>query len=132
MSAIHAQHSFGNTRPVVLEVVTDRKTSWYERRGKPVLDRLLAVVLLVLFAPIMLVTALVLWSRLGSPVFIRQPRVGLNGCRFSMLKFRTMRPCRRQVSSSYSGPERRARHKSPNDPRLDLSLIHISEPTRPY
>jgi exopolysaccharide biosynthesis polyprenyl glycosylphosphotransferase len=56
---------------------------------KAVVDRILAVVLIVLFAPLMLVIAVAI--RLGGPVFYVQRRGGLYGHPFSMLKFRTMR-----------------------------------------
>ena len=91
----------------------------YERFVKPLLDRILAALLLVAFAPVMLLVTAVVWFRLGSPVLLRQRRIGKEGAEFSMLKFRTMQPCRRTTSGAYRGPERRVRHKSPDDPRLD-------------
>ena len=45
--------------------------------------------LLVLF-PVVLLTAVLIKFKLGSPIFFRQPRPGLNGKIFSILKFRTM------------------------------------------
>jgi exopolysaccharide biosynthesis polyprenyl glycosylphosphotransferase len=57
--------------------------------AKAVADRILAVVLIVLFAPVMLLIALAV--RLGGPVLYVQRRGGLYGHPFSMLKFRTMR-----------------------------------------
>lgn len=35
--------------------------------------------------------ALMVWIKIGRPIFFRQPRPGLNGKPFNMLKFRTMR-----------------------------------------
>lgn len=119
MSIAEPQDAIARSGPVVWQVVPQRRVTRYERFAKPALDRLLAGAMLVLLAPVMLVTALVLLSRLGAPVFIRQSRVGLGGRRFSMLKFRTMHACRRQGPSSFGGPDRRVRHKSPDDPRLD-------------
>ncbi len=46
---------------------------------------------LVLLSPLLVVIALLVWWRLGSPVLFRQVRPGLNGSPFEMLKFRTMR-----------------------------------------
>jgi len=48
-----------------------------------------ASALLVLCIP-MLFISLMLWSRMGSPIFFRQVRPGLNGRPFEMIKFRTM------------------------------------------
>ncbi|MFQ5899766.1 MAG: undecaprenyl-phosphate glucose phosphotransferase [Candidatus Methylomirabilia bacterium] len=44
----------------------------------------------ILGAPLMLLIALTIRLRSGSPVLYRQERMGLDGRRFSMLKFRTM------------------------------------------
>jgi lipopolysaccharide/colanic/teichoic acid biosynthesis glycosyltransferase len=59
---------------------------------KRVLDRLAAAALLLLLSPVLL--AISLWILLddGQPVLLAQERVGKNGRRFRMLKFRTMVP----------------------------------------
>ena len=56
------------------------------------LDRLTAAALLVLLSPVLL--AIAAWILLddGRPVLLAQERVGRNGRRFRMLKFRTMVP----------------------------------------
>jgi len=46
---------------------------------------------LLLLSPILVVTALMIWYQIGTPVFFRQTRPGLNGKPFLMIKFRTMR-----------------------------------------
>lgn len=53
-------------------------------------DVLVAAVLLVLLSPVLLVTAALVRSRLGSPVLFRQQRPGRGGRPFTVLKFRTM------------------------------------------
>ena len=58
---------------------------------KRAFDLLLTVPALVILAPVMLVVALLVRSRLGSPVLFRQPRPGQGGKPFTMIKFRTMR-----------------------------------------
>ena len=58
---------------------------------KRVFDVLSAALLLVLAAPIMLVTAIVIKLDSRGPVFYRQERVGLNGSTFQVIKFRSMR-----------------------------------------
>ena len=52
---------------------------------------LVAFLLLVLTAPIFAVAAVGTLVSVGGPVFFRQPRVGRDGRRFEMLKFRSMR-----------------------------------------
>ena len=50
-----------------------------------------SVFLLVLFSPLMLVTAVIVKLESPGPIFFRQTRVGLNKKEFTMLKFRSMR-----------------------------------------
>ena len=59
-------------------------------RAKRALDVAIAVPLLVLTLPVQLATALLIRSRLGSPVLFRQRRPGLHGEPFELVKFRTM------------------------------------------
>jgi lipopolysaccharide/colanic/teichoic acid biosynthesis glycosyltransferase len=46
---------------------------------------------LILLLPVMLIISLLIRKKLGSPVFFKQARPGLNGKVFNMLKFRSMR-----------------------------------------
>lgn len=57
---------------------------------KRVLDLGLALLALLLLAPLLLVIALLVRIFLGSPVLFRQTRPGLHGRPFTLLKFRTM------------------------------------------
>jgi sugar transferase (PEP-CTERM system associated) len=58
---------------------------------KRAFDLVSATLLMVLAAPVMLVTALAIRLESPGPVFYRQERVGLNGRTFSVIKFRSMR-----------------------------------------
>ncbi|GAA1744387.1 hypothetical protein GCM10009710_25550 [Aeromicrobium alkaliterrae] len=53
-------------------------------------DLVLAVILLLLLAPLMLVLALVVRLSDGGPVLFRQVRIGQHGAPITVLKFRTM------------------------------------------
>jgi lipopolysaccharide/colanic/teichoic acid biosynthesis glycosyltransferase len=102
----------------VVAALAARNRTIYERHLKPLIDRLIATLLLLVFLPVLLVTALAVWLSLGSPILLRQARVGREGRIFPMFKFRTMRPDRRRWQDpDYHGPERRVTHKSPHDPR---------------
>ena len=57
---------------------------------KRVFDILFASLLIVLFSPIFLLVLLLVWSRLGTPVFFKQKRPGKDGKIFTIYKFRTM------------------------------------------
>lgn len=57
---------------------------------KRILDLALAATALILLSPVMLVVALMVRRRLGSPIIFRQMRPGWKGEPFQLLKFRTM------------------------------------------
>jgi lipopolysaccharide/colanic/teichoic acid biosynthesis glycosyltransferase len=63
---------------------------FYGNCGKRFLDLAITIPLIVLTAPIMLLTALAIRLRLGSPVLFRQERPGLGGSPFTLSKFRSM------------------------------------------
>lgn len=96
----------------------ERQTLVYERWVKPVLDRVVAALLLVLTAPILVAIAITIRTLLGPGVIYRQRRVGLHGRHFTMYKFRTMHPDRRGRDERVSErDDRRRTHKTDADPR---------------
>lgn len=58
---------------------------------KRLIDIIFSIVGLIIFFPLLLVIAFCIRIDLGSPIFFRQKRVGLNGEVFEMIKFRTMK-----------------------------------------
>jgi lipopolysaccharide/colanic/teichoic acid biosynthesis glycosyltransferase len=66
-------------------------SGFYPRLAKPVIDSVLAVILLVVLSPLLLLIALAVRLTSKGPVFFVQDRIGLNEHVFRMLKFRTMR-----------------------------------------
>jgi sugar transferase (PEP-CTERM system associated) len=76
---------------------------------KRVLDVLISSVGLVVTLPLSLLTALAIYLEAGKPVLFRQERVGFEGKRFEMLKFRSMR-----CDAEENGPA----WASPNDARV--------------
>ena len=62
----------------------------YKHFFKRILDFIAALLLLILFSPIMLWTAWRIRRELGSPVLFTQARPGLNAKIFKIYKFRTM------------------------------------------
>jgi len=63
---------------------------FYKLFLKRVLDVLISLAALIVLAPLILVVALLVRLRLGSPVLFTQRRPGLGGKLFTMYKFRTM------------------------------------------
>lgn len=62
----------------------------YHLFGKRLFDIVAAALLLVVLLPVWLLLAGLVWWRLGSPIFFRQRRPGLNNEPFTVYKFRTM------------------------------------------
>ena len=59
---------------------------------KRLIDIVVAVAALIVLSPVLLLVALVIRQRDGSPVLFRQERVGLHGRPFRVVKFRSMVP----------------------------------------
>ncbi len=57
---------------------------------KRIFDVVASGIGLLALSPVILIVALLIRRKLGSPVFFRQTRPGLNGKPFEMVKFRTM------------------------------------------
>lgn len=92
--------------------------------GKPLLDRCLAAILLVLLAPLTFLAALLVKLTTRGPAFYTQTRVGENGRLFTILKLRTMyHDCEAATGSVWS---------QAGDPRITvvgrvLRATHIDE-----
>ncbi len=88
----------------------------YERRYKRPFDVTVGLVLSAIALPVVVVVAFLVRLKLGSGVFYSQVRIGQNGDRFTIWKFRTMRPDRRHRQDSIEN-DRRLQHKADDDPR---------------
>ena len=58
---------------------------------KRIIEFIIVLIGLIVASPILLVVAILVKTKLGSPIIFRQQRVGLNGEIFEMVKFRTMK-----------------------------------------
>ena len=70
--------------------MTGHKKGFYEKFVKRPQDFLCALAALIVLSPVILITAILVRIKLGSPVIFRQERPGLNGKIFRLYKFRTM------------------------------------------
>lgn len=93
---------------------------WWPLTIKRTLDILFSIILLILFSPVFLLAAMLVYSTSEGPVLYLQERVGLNKRRFRMYKFRTMvRNAEKLIDrleslNEVSGPV----FKIKNDPRI--------------
>jgi lipopolysaccharide/colanic/teichoic acid biosynthesis glycosyltransferase len=109
----HVQMLAGPTDTIGHRLVIIRE-GFYATAWKPVIDRALAAILLLLLLPALIIIAgLVRW-KLGAGVIFRQPRVGREGKVFTILKFRTMLHAPSTPTDHEGGP---LPHKTPADPR---------------
>lgn len=63
---------------------------FYEKCIKRPQDFLCALAAIIVLSPVMIITAILVRTKLGSPVIFKQERPGLNGKIFTLYKFRTM------------------------------------------
>jgi exopolysaccharide biosynthesis polyprenyl glycosylphosphotransferase len=75
-----------------LPLITSRRSDprGWQFAVKYALDRIVAFVLIVLLLPVLAICALAVLVTMGRPILFRQPRIGLDGHQFDMLKFRSM------------------------------------------
>lgn len=66
----------------------------YRRFIKRPMDFLLALIAIIVLSPVLLIVAILVKTKLGSPVIFKQQRPGLNEKIFTMYKFRTMTDAR--------------------------------------
>lgn len=74
--------------------------------GKRLLDLCIVIPALILLSPLLLIIALLIKIKMGSPVIFRQERAGQYGQPFFLLKFRTMRNDRDAKGELLPDPQR--------------------------
>ena len=62
----------------------------YKKFFKPLMDKLLAIILFILFSPVMILVALLIFFTMGRPILFTQDRPGYKEKIFKLYKFRTM------------------------------------------
>ena len=75
---------------------------------KSLLEPALALLLLVILAPLLFIVAIAILATSGRPIFFKQERSGYRGKRFTLYKFRTMAPVAENGGAQWA---------SRNDPR---------------
>ena len=86
------------------------KPKLYSRLIKPILEAVIALILFILLIPVMVVMAIVIKCDSRGRIFYTQERVGKDGRKFTIMKFRTMV----ENAESLTG----AVYAADNDPRI--------------
>jgi len=63
----------------------------YQKNFKRLFDVTTSSLALIVLSPVMLIVALLVHLKLGSPIFFKQNRAGKNGATFTIYKFRSMK-----------------------------------------
>ena len=103
-------HSVGELAGLPLVTLSETPLTGIRLLAKAIEDRVLGVVLLLAFAPFMLLIALAIRLDSPGPVFYRQARGGWNREKFRIWKFRTMYQC--------DADSMQIRQACKNDPRV--------------
>jgi undecaprenyl phosphate N,N'-diacetylbacillosamine 1-phosphate transferase len=74
----------------VAEIMKSLKVGIYGRLFKRPMDFILSLIAIIVLSPVLLMVAILVRTKLGSPVLFKQQRPGLNEKIFMMYKFRTM------------------------------------------
>ena len=82
------------------------KKSFYEKYIKRPQDVICALLAMIVFSPVMFVTAILVKIKLGSPIIFTQERPGKDGKIFKMYKFRTMTDKRDKKGNLLSDEQR--------------------------
>jgi len=100
--------------------IKDPTLGHHQRLIKRLMDLALCSILLVLLLPIMALIALAIRIDSKGPILFKQERVGENGHRFQMHKFRSMVSGAESFAENSNGTPSigELRHKRPDDPRV--------------
>jgi len=94
-----------------IAVTGDRKTTFYERHVKRLIDVVGAATLILITAPLAASVSIGVFLTLSRPLWFRQVRVTMGGRKFTMLKFRSMKPESKPMEDGqYHAPRDDPRH----------------------
>lgn len=96
------------------------RSKWLNERLWAAFNQLVGLALLLLFSPLMLSIALLIWRRDGAPIFFGHYRVGASGKLFRCLKFRSMYINSEQMLNDLLRTDPRARIEWERDQKLSV------------
>jgi lipopolysaccharide/colanic/teichoic acid biosynthesis glycosyltransferase len=68
----------------------NKNLTTYQKVIKPMCDRIASAIALLVLSPPILIVAIIIYKKMGHPIFFCQPRPGKDGRIFNFYKFRTM------------------------------------------
>ena len=77
-------------KKVKADVEVKKNKGIYERLFKRPMDFILSLIAIIFLSPVLIIVAIIVRAKLGSPVLFKQQRPGLNEKIFTLYKFRTM------------------------------------------
>jgi len=83
----------------LIEIMPQLMPAW-EKSAKRLIDIIVSLLILLLFSPLSILIAILIWLESKGPIFYIQDRVGKGGRIFKMLKFRSMY----HEAEKHSGP----------------------------
>ncbi len=101
----HISNKISIHRDILEDLTTYQNTpkAYFQMKLKAFFDFYFSLFALILISPILFLIGLLIKIEDGGAIFFRQERVGLNGRRFNVLKFRTMVENAEELKSSLSG-----------------------------
>ena len=101
----HISNKLSIHRDILEDLTTYQNTpkNYFQLKLKTFFDYYFSLMVVVFSSPILLLIALLIKMEDGGAIFFKQERVGLNGRRFNVLKFRTMVENAEELKSSLSG-----------------------------
>ncbi len=92
----------------LIEVSTDLMPAW-QKVVKRIMDIVISAIAIIILAPVFIFTAIMVKRSSPGPILFRQERVGLQGRKFKMIKFRSM-----YADAEKTGPQLSCK----SDPRI--------------
>lgn len=77
-------------KPILNIPFNQRPNNYYKKYVKRPIDFILSLCTIIIFSPLLIMLAILVRIKLGSPVIFKQKRPGLNEKIFTLYKFRTM------------------------------------------
>ena len=89
------------------------------------MNKLIAIIIFVIFSPVFLVTAIAIFIDDGRPIFFHQKRVGINKSFFNIIKFRTMKIGTKDIATHLAQNDEQKFFKTSGDKFLEKKISTV-------